>query len=543
MLSLTAKSTHLLLSSSSFADLNTHIFSPSFFAINLRTRRNRREISVSSSLLAAKESGSLLGFLGAKRKDNRGSSRWCGGFARGCKRSWSSEGNIELEAGILEFMRNSAKPEVFPSKKELIDAGRMDLVEGIMRQRGWLALGWDSDNEEEEKKGWVQENGANKDFVTETECHNGACQVENETHISSSSATSSGISLEASAEEDGGIEGILSRLEKERNMNLGLGLREKTNTERVLSNTGKSDSLARISLDSTVGDFQRSSRPVSLSPVRGLINDSGSMFCEKKPLLRTDGLQTSIKPEMWRVWSMQRAGLSDAEFEAAEINSKELHGTTDVSEGQELRGSSGESLSRREELNSSYKEINCNDIRNRLQHLQFELSSVLETLRSNVDEVVSLRGHESSSDNFRKLSDAWEYQENEIMNARDKLRSMRAKLAVLEGKMALAIIDAQRIVEEKQKRIDDAHKALQLLRTACIVWPNSASEVLVAGSFDGWATQRKMEKSRTGIFSVWLKLYPGKYEIKFIVDGEWKIDPLRPIVHNNGYENNLLVIS
>lgn len=49
--------------------------------------------------------------------------------------------------------------------------------------------------------------------------------------------------------------------------------------------------------------------------------------------------------------------------------------------------------------------------------------------------------------------------------------------------------DAQRIVEEKQKRIDDAHKALQLLRTACIVWPNSASEVLVAGSFDGWATQ------------------------------------------------------
>ncbi|XP_021893627.1 uncharacterized protein LOC110811421 isoform X2 [Carica papaya] len=195
MLSLTAKSTHLLLSSSSFADLNTHIFSPSFFAINLRTRRNRREISVSSSLLAAKESGSLLGFLGAKRKDNRGSCRWCGGFARGCKRSWSSEGNIELEAGILEFMRNSAKPEVFPSKKELIDAGRMDLVEGIMRQRGWLALGWDSDNEEEEKKGWVQENGANKDFVTETECHNGACQVENETHISSSSATSSGISL------------------------------------------------------------------------------------------------------------------------------------------------------------------------------------------------------------------------------------------------------------------------------------------------------------------------------------------------------------
>ena len=32
-------------------------------------------------------------------------------------------------------------------------------------------------------------------------------------------------------------------------------------------------------------------------------------------------------------------------------------------------------------------------------------------------------------------------------------------------------------------------------------------------------------------------------QIKFIVDGQWKVDPLRPIVKNNGYENNLLIIT
>lgn len=32
-------------------------------------------------------------------------------------------------------------------------------------------------------------------------------------------------------------------------------------------------------------------------------------------------------------------------------------------------------------------------------------------------------------------------------------------------------------------------------------------------------------------------------QIKFIVDGEWRIDPLRPIVRNNGYENNVLIIT
>ncbi|WMV07632.1 hypothetical protein MTR67_001017 [Solanum verrucosum] len=128
------------------------------------------------------------------------------------------------------------------------------------------------------------------------------------------------------------------------------------------------------------------------------------------------------------------------------------------------------------------------------------------------------------------------------------------------------------MLDEKQKRIDRSSKALQLLRTARIVWTNSASEVLLAGSFDGWTTQkvtwklgeepvlctiksillsmtrciemqRKMEKSSTGVFSVRLKLYPGRYEIKFVVDGIWKIDPLWPIVHNDGHENNLFIVT
>lgn len=37
-------------------------------------------------------------------------------------------------------------------------------------------------------------------------------------------------------------------------------------------------------------------------------------------------------------------------------------------------------------------------------------------------------------------SDAWEFQENEFMNARERLRLIRAKLAVLEGKMTLAMM-------------------------------------------------------------------------------------------------------
>ncbi|KAK6281686.1 hypothetical protein POUND7_015511 [Theobroma cacao] len=450
-----------------------------------------------------------------------------------CKKGWDNDADLALEAEILEFMRNSEKPEVFPSKKELVDAGRMDLVERIKRQGGWLAMGWDLD-----KDNGFQENGFSENYVKhwdlEKEWDNEAFQERGQSEVgsretsslafnSSSSPSSSGRSLEVAAEDDSGIDGILSRLQRERNVSFGFGFREKgDNNACTQSNDSEEESLVQASMDVTVGGPGRR-KLVSFSHSTSLVNDIGVKSSENQSLSGIDGLGNST----WREWSLQRAGFRGKEFEGDEIL--------------DIRDKSSE-LHRRKESDASKKEIN-NKIQSRLEHLKLELSSVLQSLRSNVDEVLSWKGDGSSIDSLHKLSDTWEFQENEIMNAQDKLRSIRARLTVLEGKMALAIIDAQKTVEEKQNRIDDARRALQLLRTACVVWPNSASEVLLAGSFDGWATKRKMEKSRTGVFSLRLKLYPGKYEIKFIVDGEWKIDPLRPIVNNNGFENNLLIIT
>ena len=104
------------------------------------------------------------------------------------------------------------------------------------------------------------------------------------------------------------------------------------------------------------------------------------------------------------------------------------------------------------------------------------------------------------------------------MQAQEELRSIRAKIAVLEGKMALEIMYAlkinhlcfifhlipsnllyyticviiserNKIIEDKQRRLDEVQKALSELRTVCIMWANPASEVLLVGSFDGWTSQ------------------------------------------------------
>jgi hypothetical protein len=47
-----------------------------------------------------------------------------------------------LEDEILEFMQNSNNPERFPSKEELVKAGRLDLAEAIVKEGGWLSYGW-----------------------------------------------------------------------------------------------------------------------------------------------------------------------------------------------------------------------------------------------------------------------------------------------------------------------------------------------------------------------------------------------------------------
>lgn len=49
-----------------------------------------------------------------------------------------------------------------------------------------------------------------------------------------------------------------------------------------------------------------------------------------------------------------------------------------------------------------------------------------------------------------------------------------------------------------------------------------AQQVFLAGTFNEWkADGTPMEKSDTGNWSAELELLPGRYEFKFVVDGQW----------------------
>jgi hypothetical protein len=61
-----------------------------------------------------------------------------------------------------------------------------------------------------------------------------------------------------------------------------------------------------------------------------------------------------------------------------------------------------------------------------------------------------------------------------------------------------------------------------------------AKKVLLAASFTEWKPVA-CKKQKDGTYSVSVKLIPGTYEYKFIVDEEWVVDPDNPTWAMNNY--------
>ena len=53
-----------------------------------------------------------------------------------------------------------------------------------------------------------------------------------------------------------------------------------------------------------------------------------------------------------------------------------------------------------------------------------------------------------------------------------------------------------------------------------------AQAVYVAGSFNDWSPEaHPMKRDKSGLWTARIDLPPGRYEFKFVVDGEWVCEP------------------
>src|SRR5210317_2258917 len=73
-----------------------------------------------------------------------------------------------------------------------------------------------------------------------------------------------------------------------------------------------------------------------------------------------------------------------------------------------------------------------------------------------------------------------------------------------------------------------------------------AKEVILMGDFNQWNPKvHPMKKNKTGVWEKVTLLFPGTYEYRFMVDGQWKNDPNNNQTRTNrfGTKNNFIVVS
>lgn len=95
-------------------------------------------------------------------------------------------------------------------------------------------------------------------------------------------------------------------------------------------------------------------------------------------------------------------------------------------------------------------------------------------------------------------------------------------------------------LKEQIKDVDTAQS-----KQVPLFWCGMAESVQVMGTFDGWSQGEHLSPEYTGSFtkfSTTLMLRPGRYEIKFLVDGDWQLSPEHPTVGEGLMKNNLLTV-
>ena len=76
-----------------------------------------------------------------------------------------------------------------------------------------------------------------------------------------------------------------------------------------------------------------------------------------------------------------------------------------------------------------------------------------------------------------------------------------------------------------------------------------ATDVRIAGDFNGWVPDKGVRslieaEGETRIWTKILHLAPGRYQYRYVVDGEWREDPDNPdgVASQVGGRNSVLVV-
>ena len=97
-----------------------------------------------------------------------------------------------------------------------------------------------------------------------------------------------------------------------------------------------------------------------------------------------------------------------------------------------------------------------------------------------------------------------------------------------------------------KSKLAESPKSMEGMGVTFELRTKSGHRVYLAGSFNAWRpTEFQMvEIGKSGAYSIEIKLAPGGYAYKFVVDGKWQPDPRNPDNEPDGHggHNSLKVV-
>ncbi|KAI3706724.1 hypothetical protein L6452_24652 [Arctium lappa] len=174
-----------------------------------------------------------------------------------------------------------------------------------------------------------------------------------------------------------------------------------------------------------------------------------------------------------------------------------------------------------------------------------------ESANTDKDVDVEIRTKEDQAE-INRIKVMLHHKESELSQLKEQIEKNKQALLELQAKAETEISKAQKLLLDKDAELHAAEESLSGLKQVQVEYWGDGETVEVAGSFNGWLHGVKLDPQPSSNITdpvelrtsrLWrsmLWLYPGIYEIKFIVDGKWMIDPMKEIVTRGSIRNNVL---
>ncbi|XP_009389138.2 protein PTST homolog 3, chloroplastic-like isoform X2 [Musa acuminata AAA Group] len=191
-----------------------------------------------------------------------------------------------------------------------------------------------------------------------------------------------------------------------------------------------------------------------------------------------------------------------------------------------------------------------------LKAAKFEHTEELDIIKGEDTELYqdwAPKAHEQHNQNeINHLKSLLDQKEVELSQLKQQIENEKLALSNLRAKGMAELGDIQRTIAEKDAELHAAEENLDGLKEVHIDYWANGQTVEVTGSFNGWQHRVRLDLHPSSgqtnppglrkplLWTTVLWLYPGVYEIKFIVDDHWRIDFQREIITSGGITNNLL---